>query len=247
MFTPTAAAIVVTVGVEKRKVKELGLIPEKPYGQFVLFLLLALVIMIALPLLALPVGAALGVYHADLTHFSGYAQQLGKTLPMDVKTLVIIQLATLPLGAIFNVLVTAGEEIGWRCWLFPKLLPLGPLPAIIISGIIWGLWHAPVVLLGYNYPGVPGGLALLAMCGMCIVYGGVLAWLRMRSQSVWPAALGHGVINAAGGTALLFASAGQPYNPLHASLLGWSGWIIPAIMIAILLVRKQFTAPQPNQ
>jgi membrane protease YdiL (CAAX protease family) len=54
-------------------------------------------------------------------------------------------------GAFINVIPAIGEELGWRGWLLPKRMPLGTVPALVLSGIIWGIWHAPLVLL--RYPG----------------------------------------------------------------------------------------------
>ena len=129
---------------------------------------------------------------------------------------------------------------GWRGWLLPKLMPLGAGPAVLISGVIWGLWHAPLILLGYNYPTAPGWLAVLSMCGMCIVVGGVFGWLRIRSGSVWPAALAHGAFNAAAGLSLLVVAAGDIVDPTQATILGWSGWIVPALLVVVLIATGRF-------
>jgi hypothetical protein len=140
-----------------------------------------------------------------------------------VGAIVALQIATLPVAAVINLLPALGEEVGWRGWLLPKLMPLGTLPALLVSGVIWGLWHAPVILLGYNYPDAPGWLALTAMVGMCTVIGAVFGWLRLRSGSVWPAALAHAAFNGAAGSYLLFARAGEHVDTTQATVLGWSG------------------------
>lgn len=111
----------------------------------------------------------------------------------------------------------------------------------MISGVVWGLWHAPLVLLGYNYPDAPGWLGLTMMVGMCILVGAVFGWLRLRSESVWPAALAHGAFNAAAGSYLLFARAGEHIDTTQATILGWTGWIVPVILVIALLVTGQFT------
>lgn len=91
------------------------------------------------------------------------------------------------------------EEFGWRAYLTPKLEKLLPLPAALtLSGIIWGMWHAPIIVHGLNfgldYPGYPyAGFAL--MCVFCIFTGCTLTFLTKKSGSVLPAAVCHGVID----------------------------------------------------
>jgi membrane protease YdiL (CAAX protease family) len=120
------------------------------------------------------------------------------------------------------------------------------VPAILISGVIWGLWHAPLILLGYNYGDTPGWLALSAMIGMTIVIGAVFSWLRIRSESVWPAALALGAVNAAAGFSLVFVMAGETFSPLKATILGWTGWLVPLVLVIVLLATDQFRAPAPR-
>jgi CAAX protease family protein len=89
-------------------------------------------------------------------------------------------------------LLALGEEIGWRDYLLLRLLPLGPVPAYLISGAIWALWHLPYnVVLGFN-----NGLAGFALFAVyAFLYGAVLAHLRLRSGSVWPCAILHAAGN----------------------------------------------------
>lgn len=247
MATPALAALVVVFFVERsqRKAQTLGIWPLKPARRLLGYCALGLVVPIALVLVALPIGTMFGVYQADLTHFSAFQQAIaeqsdGVEIPLSIGALVAIQLAMVPLGAVINTIPALGEELGWRGWLLPKLMPLGTIPALIISGVIWGLWHAPLVLLGYNYPDAPGWLALTSMVCMCIVIGAVFGWLRLRSGSVWPAALAHGALNASAGSGLLFAKAGVHLDTTQATILGWTGWIVPLILVVALLATGQF-------
>ncbi|HWS32745.1 MAG TPA: CPBP family intramembrane glutamic endopeptidase [Actinoplanes sp.] len=127
-----------------------------------------------------------------------------------------------------------------RGWLMPRLMPLGTVPAILISGVIWGAWHAPLILLGYNYPGVPGWLGVAAMITMYTLVGALFGWLRLRSASVWPAALAHAAFNGAAGSHLLFATAGAPVDTTRATVLGWSGWIVPLVLVVALVATGRF-------
>lgn len=251
MLTPAVAALIVVFFIDRPagKARALGLWPMKPVGRLIGYLALGIVVPVALVLVALPVGALLGVYPADFVHFSAFQQildsQLAATgapeLPIPIGVLVALQLVSIPIGAFLNLIPALGEELGWRGWLLPKLMPLGTIPALLISGVIWGLWHAPLILLGYNYPTAPGWLGLTMMVGMCVLVGAVFGWLRLRSESVWPAALAHGAFNAAAGSYLLFAMAGERIDTTQATILGWTGWIVPLILVIVLLATGQFT------
>lgn len=250
MLTPAIAAIVVVLKTEPRgaRVQALGLRLVGSKRRLLGFLALALVIPIALIGIALVVGSLLGVYTADLVGFSGFQAFIDAQLavagldplPMPIGTFVAIQCVAIIGAAVINTIPALGEELGWRGWLFPKMLRLGTVPAIVLSGVIWGLWHAPVILLGHNYPEAPGWLAMLTMVGMCTVIGAIFGWLRLRSGSVWPAALAHGSFNAAAGMGLLFSSADAPFDPTVATILGWTGWIVPAAFVAVLVANRQF-------
>lgn len=256
MFTPTVAALIVVFFVEKpkQKARALGLVPLKPAGRLIGYLAIALVLPIALCLLALIVGALLGVYPADFIHFSGFQQivemQLAEAgideMPVPIGVLVALQFVNVLIGALLlNIVPALGEEIGWRGWLLPKLLRFGPWPAILLSGVIWGLWHAPVILLGHNYPGTPGWLALIAMVVFCTLMGGIFGWLRLRGGSVWPAALAHSSLNAAATLVIVFVAENSSFDPLHGNITGWSGWIIPALLLILLVTRGRFAPVTP--
>lgn len=253
MFTPTIAALVV-VFVVKRPAnipRLLGLSPIRPWKRTLLFVLIALLGMPVLAFAAMLVGQALGLIRLDLTSFSGFVegmQALGQEIPGgNVQALVIMQLLLLPVAAIFSSFAAFGEELGWRGWLLPNLLPLGTLPALLISGAIWGVWHAPVILLGYNY-GRTDILGVLLMVGWCVLLGVVIGWLRLRSASVWPAVFAHGAINASTNLLLAtFIASGQGQEIIWGSILGWSGWIVLGIVILLLIVTGQLRKqPQPG-
>ncbi|MGN1101599.1 MAG: CPBP family intramembrane glutamic endopeptidase [Huintestinicola sp.] len=107
-----------------------------------------------------------------------------------------------------------GEEYGWRAYLTPKLKTLMPKPAaLIVSGIIWGMWHAPMVYLGHNfgtnYSLFPYG-GYIVMSVYCIFVGCLLTWLTEKTGSIYPACICHAVNNNIGTFMLaIFLSAGM--------------------------------------
>ncbi|WP_394770455.1 CPBP family intramembrane glutamic endopeptidase [Lacisediminihabitans sp.] len=254
MATPAAAALLVSRFVDRPASipRGLGLWPIRPVRRTIGYAGLGVLLTVAIILVALPIGALLGVYPADFVHLSGFQQTIDGTLaavgapplPVPIQLLAAAQLLNVLLGTLINTIPALGEELGWRGFLFPRLLALGPVPAILLSGVIWGAWHAPLILLGYNYPAAPGWLGVLAMIGMCTLVGAIFGWLRIRSLSVWPAAVAHGAFNAAAGFSLVFVQVGRQIDTLQATILGWSGWIVPLVIVVVLVVTGQFR-PRP--
>lgn len=247
MFTPTIATIVVTFvfrAPAEGRLRFLGMWPLRPAKRVVWFMVLGWLAPFAVVVIVTAVSAALGLVRLDMAGFSGFAEVLEAQLPAGttvppIGLLVAVQLLTLPFGALVNCVATAGEEIGWRGWLLPSLRPLGTWPALVISGIVWGLWHSPVILLGYNF-GRTDITGVLFMVGGCVAWGIALGWLRLRSASVWPAVLAHGMLNAAGALVLLVAAAGQSYDLALVGPLGVVAWGVLAVMIVVLIATGQF-------
>jgi len=162
----------------------------------------------------------------------------GTALP-PIGVLVAVQLASIPIGALVNSIFAAGEELGWRGWLQTALRPLGVWPALLLTGAIWGLWHAPVILLGYNF-GRPDVVGLLLMVGGCLAWGVLLGWMRLRCASVWPAVLAHGSLNAVAGAVLLVAAVGPAPDMALAGPLGVAAWVVLAVVVGVLALTGQF-------
>jgi len=89
-----------------------------------------------------------------------------------------------------------GEEFGWRVYLQDRLFPLfGGYKGVLILGIIWGLWHTPVIALGLNYPGQPI-LGNVAMILLTIVLGVIFSYAVLKTGSVWIAVILHLITDA---------------------------------------------------
>jgi membrane protease YdiL (CAAX protease family) len=150
-----------------------------------------------------------------------------------------------PLAAIFTGVVGSfaafGEEGGWRAYMMPKLLKLfggkKALP-LIIGGIIWGLWHAPLTCIGHNfgtdYPGFPF-LGILVMCAFCILMGVILTFLTELSGSIWPAAIMHAVTNAYPSALIGFMN-DTGVDPVKALWVNWGGMMIALIAVVIVCI-----------
>lgn len=246
MWTPAVAVLVVARVLKvpaRERLRALGVRPLRPLrrtlGLTALGLVVPLVVVAATVLLA----AALGLVQLDLVGFSGFAAQLERTLPAGsdlppVGLLVAVQLLTLPFAALLNSVAALGEEVGWRGWLLPALLPLGTWPALLVSGVVWGLWHAPLILLGYNFAR-PDAVGVLLMVGGCVAWGVLLGWLRLRSGSLWPPVVAHGALNAVAGLVAVLVAAGETPDLALVGPLGVVAWGLLAVVAVVLVATGQ--------
>jgi membrane protease YdiL (CAAX protease family) len=140
----------------------------------------------------------------------------GRGAAITPQMLIVVQaLQAIVIGPLLNGPATLGEEFGWRAYLLPKLMPYGGRKAMLLIGLIWGIWHWPVILMGYEYgfqyPGAPW-LGPLVMVWFTFIVGIYLAWLTLKAGSVWPAVIAHAAINAIAAIGYLAAKPG--FNPL---------------------------------
>ncbi len=167
------------------------------------------------------------------------AQQTGQPVPLSPVMVVVAQtIQAMLIAPLINGLFTFGEEFGWRAYLQPRLLPLGERRAFVLMGVIWGVWHWPVIAMGYNYgadyPGAPW-LGMLAMVWFTLLIGTLIGWLALRGGSVWPAVIGHAAVNGIAGLAMLFAQ-GKPnllIGPTPLGVVGSAAWAAVALWILI--------------
>ncbi len=96
------------------------------------------------------------------------------------------------IGTLYNVAFASGEEIGWRGFLVPQLYKVTNFTATcLITGIIWSVWHFPLIIYGvYLAKMAMAPQLLLFLLGVTAVTF-IISWLRLKSGSVWPAILFH--------------------------------------------------------
>jgi len=142
-------------------------------------------------------------------------------------------------ASLSNILLFFGEEFGWRAYLQQKLMPLRPRKAMLLVGVIWAIWHWPATFLGLNYlSGYWGepvtGPLLWVWCLLpaSTIYG----WLTLRSGSVWPAAIAHGVNNSCCGLMLWFLRGPIDVliGPASGGIIGSLGWFALALPIFLI-------------
>ncbi|GAA3588529.1 CPBP family intramembrane metalloprotease [Nonomuraea rosea] len=228
MYTPTLGALLTALmSGELRRPGDLlrrtGVRSSRPFPRVAGYTVAGLLLAPLLAVAALGVSSAAGgfVFHDPLPYGS-------------LAGVLASQLLIFPLGMV----LTFGEEFGWS-YLLPKLLPLGLWRGLLISGVVWGVFHAPFTLQGYHYPGMPGGLAVLAFTVASVLLGALLGWLRLAAGSIWPAVVAHGAANLI--ASALPAVLGKPTSAaFHTSLSGWPGWVVMAAALAVLIVTGQF-------
>ncbi|MBV9616254.1 MAG: CPBP family intramembrane metalloprotease [Ktedonobacteraceae bacterium] len=158
--------------------------------------------------------------------FSSLSAQPALDVTLNVLLLTVIGTAgVLPFAM--------GEELGWRGFMLTRMISAKIPWPIFVSGLIWGLWHFPLILGGL-YDVTPNLLlgtliALLSVLG----YVYIISWVRLYSGSVWPAALAHAAFNIVYNDTFGAATKGGTY------LLGETGLVsgIVIIVIAVLLYR----------
>ena len=236
MWGPGLAAIIVTIFIAKESFSNLRLNRLGKFRYYLAAWFIPPLLVISTIVLSILIGTA--QHDPDFTTMNAIVDQsaqMGVDIP--VTTLILIQLVqALILGPIINVFVTMGEELGWRGFLLPRMLPMGEWKALIWGGVIWGVWHAPVILQGHNYPDHPV-LGVLLMTIFCVFLSIIIGWMYLRTRSPWSAAIAHGSLNAWGGLAIVFLMPGFD-TALGGTITSVTGFVILALFVGLLMFTK---------
>ncbi len=245
MLFPAICSIITRL-VTKEGFKNLGLRPNlKGNKKNIKYYLLAWF----LPSILIILGAVIYFcifpqsFDGGMTSMLQQYQNVGVEMSFEkLRTIAIIEtLVAIFLAPLLNLIPCLGEELGWRGYLLPKLTEhYSYVSSILISGIIWGLWHAPFIIMGHNY-GVGYTLwplgGIIAMTIFCILFGAFSSYITIKSKSVLPAAITHGSLNGlvAISTFFVFTDKANPFiGPLPTGLIGGIGIIITGIICIIL-------------
>src|SRR5512139_626031 len=176
VWSPAVAALVTTF-IYQRNVRGLGWGFGKPVYYLIAFLLPILYAGIAYGVVWL-----LGLGKVDTSALGG--------------SFLTALLSALTLGLIQSIILAAGEEIGWRGLLVPQLARLNTFTrTALISGVIWGIWHLPLIITGDYSGGAPVWYSIACFMVLVVGVSFAFAWLRLASGSLWPAVLLHAVHN----------------------------------------------------
>ncbi len=157
-----------------------------------------------------------------------------------------LKIGTLLLQLAFTLVVffpAFGEEWGWRGYMMPKLTELMGRPAaIVVGGVIWGLWHAPLTVSGHNFGTEMNPLlTVLLMCVFCVLVNVFLTLLTERTKSIYPASICHMVTNNMGVGMLLILFGTEAFLgslPVLRATLMFPFASVTAVVCFILLMKK---------
>lgn len=176
---------------------------------------------------------------------------MAKLSPEDATKLASVSPVVLSLGLVaqafvFGPFINApymlSEELGWRGTLWSQWNRFGFWPNALATGVVWGFWHAPLILMGHNYPDAPVlGVALMVL--FCVLIAPTLHLVRERGGSIWHACLFHGTINAG---ATLGALCIRTDHWFARGVVGLPGLVLLALAIAATaLIRR--SGPRPSR
>jgi membrane protease YdiL (CAAX protease family) len=195
-----------------------------------------------LPIVATIVGGAIYylLFPSRFDPSMTWAREIGLVAigkDLDPGTFLLVQVAmALAMSVTMGLLLGLGEEFGWRAYLLPKLMPLGGRKAVLLVGVIHGIWHWPFIFMGYEYgfgyPGAPVVGPLLFVV-FVVFLSAFLAWVTVRTGSVWPAALGHAAVNASVLLMVFFVRGDldRLIGPLPVGIVGALGYALLAVLI----------------
>jgi membrane protease YdiL (CAAX protease family) len=164
------------------------------------------------------------------------AEQLSKFPPVVFLLLFVVQ--AIIYGYTISAFFAFGEELGWRGYLLRELQGRKFLYVSLVTGVVWGLWHFPLILIGHNYPDYPiAGVGMMTI--WCILISPVMTYIVIKSKSVITAAIFHGTMNAIYGITIMCVVGG---NGIINGVNGISGFLVlTLITTAFYLYDKYVT------
>ena len=152
---------------------------------------------------------------------------------------------TILVGPIIGIIYAFGEEYGWRGFLQEQLVRIGKRRGILLLGLIWSVWHYPVIWMGHNYPGYPL-LGTLLMTVFTTAFAFILGYAMLKTGSIWLVAFIHGLTNQT--VAFFQALVYTPNSPILSFNTGIYGLVLMVLIVLVLLrdpIWRDDRGPQP--
>jgi len=148
-------------------------------------------------------------------------------------------------GPTINAVAGFGEELGWRGFLLREFAHRGFWESSGMIGLIWGIWHAPLVLQGHEYPQHPVA-GVFMMTVWCVLLSPIFSFITLRAGSVVAAAVLHGTLNGACGLAIMTISGGSDLLTGVTGLAGFIALIPVNVLIYLGLKRENLKIRLPD-
>ena len=176
-------------------------------------------------------AGAVAIGLEDPQSLNGIAEQELAASAASVRGLFLLPITFV--AAILLVWVQAfGEEIGWRGYFLPRAMDqLGKWRGLVVHGLVWGVWYAPVIFFAtyrtlHPFAGLARSVGFVATC---VLLGVLFGWLRLASRSVMPVVLANATLTLASG--LPYVLHGVDAG-LRGAAFGPPGWLVLAVAIA---------------
>ena len=242
MFFPLITALVLQA-FDKEKFNHTGLVNFKVKGSWVVaWLLPVAMVFLCILVNGLMPGVSLEYnseqlitqYHVPEDQQEMVREQMGQ---MPAYLMILITLGSgLIAGVTVNAVAAFGEEYGWRNYLVGALREVKFWKAALFIGVVWGVWHFPVILMGHNYPNEPE-LGVMMMVVFCILLGIIELYFVLKTKSMIVAAIMHGTVNAVSGMVIYFTLGG---NDFLNGMSGLSGFIVMGVTILCIWIYDKY-------
>jgi membrane protease YdiL (CAAX protease family) len=168
------------------------------------------------------------------------SEHMKEVFKTDYYYLIVGALNAVVFGATINMVFAFGEEAGWRGFLLNALKDKGFFKASLIIGVIWGVWHLPVIIQGHNY-GKYHVIGIFMMTAWTVLLSPLFTYVVYKTGSVLSAAIMHGVINAAPGIALAYIKGG---DELTMGITGFAGFLGLIVINAGIFIYEKYFAEE---
>jgi membrane protease YdiL (CAAX protease family) len=251
MFIPAAMAVVVQKFIYREPLKQpLGISFKLNRWFFVAWLLPVAIALATVGVSSVFPGVEFSAQPEDSRIFEHFRSLLsterlqeieGRTASLPVHPFWLGLLQGLIAGITVNAIAGFGEELGWRGLLQRELGFMGFWKSSIVIGLIWGIWHAPLILHGHNYPDQPVA-GIFMMTALTMLLAPIFSYVRLKSNSVIAAAIIHGSLNGTAGLPLVVVKGG---SDLTVGVTGLAGFIVLGIANAAIFVYDRYFAKVP--
>lgn len=175
-----------------------------------------------------PLGSRYAI-EAEMVNHKEYISSLAVLIPLAILV-----------NPLMGILQCLGEELAWRSYLLPRLSKRYSIRiAVLVNGVIWGIWHSPIIAMGYNYGTEHRILGIFAMILFCVVLGVISSYLFYKTESVWCSVLFHASINGmdkwAPSSMFMSKEANMFVGPDILGIIGGMGFIVTAIIAFVKL------------